>query len=569
MKAWKRLLPILLVIAVVGCIGWYLLVYDTAFTKDVLVSQAQAFERSGNHVMATWLYDVAYLQSGKNEKVAIELAEAYKENGNYSKAEYTLSNAIAAGGSPELYMALSKTYVEQNKLLDAVTMLDNVKGDMKTQLDAVRPAIPVATPDAGFYSQYMEVSIAAETGTLYVSVDGEYPSVPEDEYKGSITLAGGETTIYAVTVGENGLVSPLAIFGYTVHGVIEEVELANAPLSDLVYQKLDKAAGEKLMSSDLWQIAELNMPASITDYSDLKFFPYLKKLTIEAGQYENLQALSALVSLEELVITNSNVTAEDLSVIAGLPRLKNLTLSNCTLADISNLSGAKKLETLILSKNAIRNLTALTGMTNLKKLDLSQNALQDVSLLAALTQLEELDISYNSLTGVAPLAACTELKGLNASQNMISDLTGISELAQLTKLYLDHNALASVEALANNTALVELSLSQNSLTDISALTGLAKMQYLNVSNNKLTTLPKWAGGCALVKLDAANNQITSVAPLGGLVNLNTVLLANNKISSVDDLAKCTNLFQVDVTKNPVRNVSKLLARDITVHYDVV
>ena len=125
-RALKRILPILLGIVVIVSIVWYLFVYDRDFTRDMLLTQARFFEGQGNHTVAAWLYDQAYRQSEDNESVAIELAEQFKAAGNYTKAEYTLSNAIADGGSAELYVALCKTYVEQDKLLDAVTMLDNI-----------------------------------------------------------------------------------------------------------------------------------------------------------------------------------------------------------------------------------------------------------------------------------------------------------------------------------------------------------------------------------------------------------------------------------------------------------
>ncbi len=566
MKAWKRIFPILLIILVLGSICWYLLVYDTAFTRDFLLTQARHFEQMGNHGIATWLYDTAYLQSGKNSQVAIELAEAHKEHGNYSKAEYTLTNAIAANATPELYTALCKTYVEQNKLLDAVTMLDNVSPYMKAQLDPLRPESPVVAPAPGFYRQYLTVTLDAGDNTLYVSTDGEYPSIPEDLYSGPIALSGGETTIYAICVGENGLVSPLSIFGYTVHGVIEEITLKNDSVAQLVRDELNIPQDTPLMSDDLWEITLLAMPADVTDYSDLKYFPYLTSFAVENGKYTDLQALSSLSQLETLIIIGSPVSTKDLETIAALPKLKHLILDNCSLSNIQSLSNAKNLESLILSNNSIRDVSALASLSKLKKLDLSHNAIEDVTPLGTMQGLEVLDLTANVLTTISPLSGCSALKDLNVSQNKLTSLEGISDLTNLTKLYADNNKLTSVDALAANTALTELSLNRNSLTDITKLSALSKLQYISATNNSLSVIPKWAGGCALVKIDLSNNKITSVSPLGGLVNLNTVVLNYNKISNVDDLARCTNLVRVDVMNNPVKNVSKLKALSIIVNY---
>ena len=146
-KAMKVILPLLLVVAILGCLIWYLFVYDCTFTRDVLLYQARTFETKGKHDTASWFYDLAYAYANQDEDVAIELANQYKAIGNYTKAEYTLSNAIADGGTAELYVALCKTYVEQDKLLDAVTMLDNISdAKIKAQIDALRPAAPTSFP---------------------------------------------------------------------------------------------------------------------------------------------------------------------------------------------------------------------------------------------------------------------------------------------------------------------------------------------------------------------------------------------------------------------------------------
>ena len=160
-RALKRLLPILLVIVIILSCVWYLFVYDRAFTRDFLLNQARYFEERGKHNIAAWLYSSAYMQTDENENVAIELADHFKSIGNYTKAEVTLTDAIADGGSAELYIALCKTYVEQNKLLDAVTMLDNISDPaIKAQLDELRPKLPQTSAEPGAYTQYITVTLS-------------------------------------------------------------------------------------------------------------------------------------------------------------------------------------------------------------------------------------------------------------------------------------------------------------------------------------------------------------------------------------------------------------------------
>ena len=176
-NVFRKIVPILLVLLIIASVLWYCFVYDRNFTRDMLLKQARFHSTEGNPELASWFYDLAYEHSGQDEIVAIELANQFKAEGNYTKAEFTLSNAIADGGTADLYMALCKTYVEQDKLLDAVNMLNNI-GDsaIKAQLDAKRPATPVATLEPGFYSEYISVGFQQSDATIYCTTDGEYPS---------------------------------------------------------------------------------------------------------------------------------------------------------------------------------------------------------------------------------------------------------------------------------------------------------------------------------------------------------------------------------------------------------
>ena len=122
-KVLRVILPIVLVITILACAAWYFLVYDQAFTKELLLSQARKFESAGHYQISAFIYDIAYYQSNEEDSVAIELAQQYLDMGNHTKAEYTLTNAILSNPSAELYAALSKVFVQQDKLLDAVNLL--------------------------------------------------------------------------------------------------------------------------------------------------------------------------------------------------------------------------------------------------------------------------------------------------------------------------------------------------------------------------------------------------------------------------------------------------------------
>ena len=563
----KRCVPLLLAVAILASVAWYLLVYDREFTRDVLLSQARNYDARGSAKVASFLYDLAYDYTGQDEDVAIELASQYRSDGNYTKAEYTLTNAIADGGTAELYIALCKTFVEQDKLLDAVNMLDSIADPaIKAQMDALRPDAPAADPIPGYYTQYISVDLSCDSGSIHFTTDGEYPSMADPVYTEPITLSGGETIIHAVTVSDNGLVSPLTILGYTVGGVIEEAKFADPAMELAVRDALGFGTEDVLMTDMLWEITDFTVPAETAVFDDLKLLPYLKKLTIEDQKFDSLSPLAYLTELEELHLTGCRFPSEDLKIVAALPALQKLTLSNCGLSTIADLSGARNLTYLDLSHNTLRNLEVLSGM-GITELYLQHNAVTELDILASLTELNKLDISYNAVSKLAPLSACGKLTWLNAGNNAIADLSGIETFPALTHLDVDHNRLGNVTILGQCMNLTELNISNNSLTEINSLSNLTGLVALNFSYNEVSKLPTWPEGSALSILEGSYNKVESVYPLHNLEELTYVYLDYNQLHTVDPIADCYRLVMVNVYGNEIQDVSQLTEHNIIVNYD--
>jgi len=568
-KAVKIIVPILLALAILLCLGWYLFEYDRDFTRDVLVSGARYFENRGSHTVAGWFYDRAYDLAGDNDAVAVELAQQHIKAGNYTLAEKTLSKAIEDGGSAELYIALSDTYVQQNKLYDAVRMLDGISNDaIRAEVDALRPAAPVASPAPGLYSQYVSVSLASDSGKLYAKHAAEYPSLDKDLYLNPITMQYGENTIYAVSVGENGLVSRLSIFGYTVGGVDEEVKFADEVMETTIRELLQVDAEKHLMTSDLAVIRSFTVPEGVESLHDLQYMTALETLTIERSVSGEFAYLSRLSNLTRLTVSDTAVSTEELAVIGALPQLEILELRNCSLTTTAGLAKAVNLKTLDLSDNTIRNIQALSAMEQLQTLYLQHNALTDLSSLSALVKLETLNVSYNSLTSLAPITNLTGLASLDASHNALTEVADLNKLTALSCLILEHNKIADVSPLASCAELVTLDISDNALTTIESLSALNKMTALDFSRNQVAAIPGFSKDCALVTIDGSYNKITKLDPLSGLKKLNNVYMDYNAaISNVKVLSNCPLLIQVNVYGTKVKDVKALTDHSIKVNYN--
>lgn len=567
-NVFKKVLPVLLVLLILASIAWYCFIYDRNFTRDMLLSQARYHSTDGNPMLASWFYNAAYELSDQDENVAIELANQFRAAGNYTKAEYTLTNAIADGADADLYIALCKTYVEKDKLLDAVNMLDSIADPaIKAELDAMRPAAPTAEPAPGFYSEYIPVTLTTNDGSIYYSTDVEYPSNEDAPYSEPITLPAGETVIRAVSVAPNGLVSPLATFSYTVNGVIEEVSFTDEVIDTYIRQLISADEDDTLYSNMLWDITSFTVPEGAMNLQELVKLPYLKELIIKDYPFDSINFLASLSNLETLNLTSCRFPAKELEIIAGLPSLKHLSMNDCGLSTLSGLENAHGLISLDLSENTIRNLEPLGSLINLQSINLSSNAVTNLSALSGLTNLESLDVSYNVLSSLSPIATCRNLKILLANNNTVANLDALDNLPNLEKLNVHKNALADVSVLSACTALVELDIGSNTVTDITALDTLVNLELFTFSSNQITQLPAWPDGCKLRSIDGSYNQVESLSPLQNMHNLTHVFMDYNLLTSVDAVADCYNLVQVNVYGNEIENVDALKERDIIVNWD--
>lgn len=565
---FKKIIPVLLTLLILVSIAWYCFIYDRTFTRDMLLSQARYNSTDGNPYLASWFYDRAYELSDQDDDVAIELANQFRNAGNYTKAEYTLSRAIADQPTAQLYQALCKVYVEKDKLLDAVNLLDNIPdAAIKAELDALRPAAPSVSPEPGFYSEYVTVELKSDDGKIYYSTDVEYPSTEDAAFEEGFKLPAGESSLRAITVAPNGLVSTVASASFTVGGVIEEVTFNDAVVDATIRQMIMAHEDDTLYSNMLWEITSFTVPEGAMNLHDLALLPYLQELIIDGQTFDSVDFLASLSNLRTLVLTDCRFPANELEIIAGLPMLENLTMSNCSLSTLSGLENARNLIKLDLHNNTIRNLAPLSTLTALRELDLSHNAVTNLSALSNLSNLEALNVSYNILTDVAPLDTCQRITTLIANNNQISTLEGIAQLTGLTNLNLYKNALTEISDLANCTELVELEIGNNSIEDISVLSNISSLEVLSFASNQVTNLPNWGEDAKLRSIDGSYNQIQSLSPLRNMHTLTHIFMDYNQITSVDAIANCYNLVQVNVYGNEIESVDALKEHEIIVNWD--
>lgn len=528
----KIFLIVLLVVAIIGAACWFFLVQRPDLTMSVFANWGDYFYDAGRYNRAVSLYETACKLSPENANLPVRLAQAYINSGNYTKAEYTLVSAITNNPeSVQLYVALSKTYIEQDKILDAEQMLDRItSADVKAQIDALRPHAPVLSPESGYYSEYIDVSVSATGGTAYLAVNQDYPSIKTDAYEVPVTLEAGDSKVVVVTVAENGLVSDAVYGGYTIGSVVEEVKLSDSALDSYVRELLGKSASDTIMSDELWEIEELTLPEGVQDISDLTRFAGLKTLTIQNATGLDLSVLPQLTTIQSLDLSGTTLPTSTLDAIGTLPELKKLVLQGCAVTAINPLVGLSNLEYLDLTNNSVTDLTAITALEHLKDLYLTNNPVKSITYLNSCLELERLHIENCGVSRLSSLAGNTSLQELYASNNEISDISVLSDCVSLSVL----------------------DISDNQVKDVSVIANLPELTYFLASHNQIESLPAFdTATCKLVRINVNNNQLTDLSPLKGLPALNYIFADYNQISDISGLEDCPLLTQLNLFDNPV------------------
>ncbi len=540
---------VILSLALLG-VGLYFMDVPLPLGHDFYANRGAEAMASDNYDTAIARYTRAWESDNSRWDTAIKLGQCYAETDNYTKAEYILVSAITKNPDiVDLYATLSRTYVAQDKLLDAEAMLSRTSSQIVADaLEIMRPKAPTISPEAGYYANEIDISLTHADGAAYLSIDGEFPSLATDSYTAPITLPAEESIAIAVVVSDDGLVSPVSTSGYTIGGIVEDVTFRDQALGDFIHETLGLEDSQAVTTEDMWSITQLDLPDTITDLTDLAICRSLTQLSIHNVYGMDFSVLSQLKSLQTLDLSSSTVSTKGLQAIGSLPNLTTLNLASCGLTDISPLA----------------------TVTQVKDLNLSGNAITTIDALANLPALTHLNLSTNQIDSITPLAPATGLMELNISSNLIPDLGSLKDKTSLTSLIASDNVIASVAELSQCTALTNLDLSYNQLTDVEALGLLTNLETLNLSTNQVATLPDFTGHEQLHIFKANNTQITEVTALEGLAYLNYVAIDHTLVADLTPISTCNTLVMVDAFATPITSldvVDAMVEAQIIVNYD--
>lgn len=491
----------------------------------------------------------------KNTSLRLEIVDIYIAAGNYSRAEYLLSHGMRElGGQVELYRRLCAVYVEQDKLYDAVELINNLSNPfVREAIYKERPTPPSFNPPPGDFREALTVSVSADSGACYVSVGGGIPSTSEP-YAQPFVMPQGITELRAVTVSPDGIVSDWALGRFKLDDVLETVTFEDAEIERVARELLEMPTGV-IVSDKLQTITKLELPepAPYRTLNDLRFFTHLETLELTGDDtHVSVSALEGLSELKSLKLNNFSIDSFDLDPIGRMTWLTALDLSQNHIVSLESLKGLRSLESLSLSGNNILDLAPLAGLTSLKTLLLSQNAVEDTSPIVTLTGLNTLKLNENRIRVLRGLANMTSITELDVSNNSLVNIDYLKNLTLLETLNVSSNKeLSSIEPLTGLTKLVSLSADGCCITSVEPLSAMSNLKTLSINENLLTSFVGLEGASSLSVLWANKNEINTLRALTGLAKLSELHIEYNKLPSLKAVKDNESLKQVFAFGNPL------------------
>jgi Leucine-rich repeat (LRR) protein len=256
--------------------------------------------------------------------------------------------------------------------------------------------------------------------------------------------------------------------------------------------------------------AEVNKPAGALTSADVAGLTYLE--TQDITSLEGVQCLTDLTSLDIGSLPPGDVT--DLSPLAGLTKLEDVSVARNPLASVEPLGKLPKLKTLFM---------------------FSVPVTLDLTPLATAPALEYLDMQSDTVVDLAPLGKIATLHTLHMRSGKVLHPEGAAALENVVDLDVG-GVFTDATPLAGLTKLQKLRIGQTTLQHFDKLSGLVNLLYLDFAQAGIDNLSPLKNMTKLVNMNAASNQISDVGPLAGLPQLGFVVLVGNQISDVTALA---------------------------------
>ena len=309
---------------------------------------------------------------------------------------------------------------------------------------------------------------------------------------------------------------------------LKEVNLKN----NLKLEELDISFNKIKELSYFSNLTSLDIEA--TDIEDVIVNKELKRINIGSTKFKDIEFIRNLEDLEDLNVSNTNITNLDLS---KYKKLKSLNISD-TYLEKFNIKDNLLLQILKAEKAHIKNLD-LSNNKDIEVLNLSNNKIEEIDL-KELTKLKDLNLSNNKLKTI-DLTKLKKLSSLIVNNNELKEID-TKELKDLEVLEIANNDIEKVD-LKDNLNLTKLNISSTKIKDIN-VDNFKKLKSLNISNLNLKEIKPFN----IEEVDYSHNSISDISVFKEMLKdvKKKVLFNDQVINMLVDVNKTYDLVLKDI-----------------------
>ncbi|CAL6032077.1 leucine-rich_repeat domain-containing protein [Hexamita inflata] len=242
----------------------------------------------------------------------------------------------------------------------------------------------------------------------------------------------------------------------------------------------------------------------------------------------------------------------NISLLAALVNLQNLSLVRNEIVDLSPLSGLNLVQ-LNISQNCVVDLAPLKTQANLQNLTMSLNSIQDLTPVSSMVNLLQLDVAVNYISDISPLRFCTKLQNVYLSCNKISDISPLAHLKDLVFLAMFSNQVQDLSPLQSLRSLATLYVWENRIVSVYPVSELPELKVLNVSYNRVVDVQPLRH-TNLAQFQAQHNFIRDFEPVRSHQNFGKYEIENQKKASRQEVDSSKRVISVQSAQSRLQKM---------------
>ena len=265
------------------------------------------------------------------------------------------------------------------------------------------------------------------------------------------------------------LLSALSACGISASG-FDELRLRHRemylPVTELTYLKKAavqhvKIAGE-MIPVDVEELDLSDRELTIAQIENLRHLKRLKKLDVKNNYLTDLSSISGLREIRDICFNNNNI--DSIEFARNMDKLEHISGENSDVSDLSPLENKAELKTVYFGDANVTDITPIINCHKLECAGFNEMQIGDIEPLRNKPFLWQVCLSGCNLTDISPLKTSPRLKEVYVGRNKLSDLSPLKGM-ELDELFFDNNMLCeNIESLEGSSVKNTIAAEHNGFT---------------------------------------------------------------------------------------------------------